>query len=126
MAERFTLETGRWYACEFIGDFFDQAFGPDRCSYSPIKILGLRPLGTGQREYVLEFYHANYPEGVQGKEYRLRTIERGGRFLLAKSLDHDPPRFLQVYDITAAWIEAHFPGKHPPREGLQAWMGRNA
>lgn len=93
---RFTIEDDRWYACELIGDEFED----DICSYSPIKILKLETHKKGDRSLILHFYHANYPEGVRDKSYNLRTIERGDKFLLAKSLDHSPVRILQIYDIS--------------------------
>ena len=55
----------------------------------------------GSRQFTLAFFHANYPEGVQNKEYNLQTIERNRRFILARSTDHTPPRFLLIYPLTA-------------------------
>lgn len=118
---RFTIENNRWYACEFIGDEFDE----DLCSYSPIKILRLETLAHGDRTLSLNFYHANYPEGVRDKTYRLRTMERGEGFLLAKSLDHNPVRILQIYEITYKWISRHFPRLTPDNNNLQTWLDRH-
>ena len=117
---RFTLERGHWYACEIIGDEFDT----DRCSYTPIKVFAVTPSKTGNREFKLDFFHANYPAGVQNKHYRLRTIERGKRYLLARSLDHTPIRFLQIYEITPDWIRAHFPGMQPDTSNFSGWLDR--
>ena len=75
---RFTLERGHWYACEIIGDEIDA----DRCSYTPIKVFAVMPGNTGKRQFELDFHHAKYPARVQHKRYRLRTIERGERYLL--------------------------------------------
>lgn len=124
--KRFTLERGKWYACEFIGDEFTEVFGTDLCSYSPIKVHNVTPLQSGKRTFRLDFYHANYPQGVQGKEYTLRTIERGASMLLARSTEHDPVRILQIYDITPEWVMAHFPGWNPTRDDVQGWLDRNA
>jgi len=60
---RFTLRNKKWYACEFIGDEFDQ----DKCSYSPIRIIDIKPHGNGNRIITLKFFHANYPQGVQNE-----------------------------------------------------------
>jgi hypothetical protein len=121
---RFTLVRDRWYACEFIGDEFDK----DLCSYSPIKVLGLQPMNDGSRRLRLEFFHANYPAGVQGKVYTLQTMERGQRLLLTRSLDHEPARLLQIYDIDAAWVRRHFNFQRPPEAdiGLDRWLNDNA
>ena len=49
---RFTLERGKWYACEFIGD----EFGADKCSYSPIKVKEVIPGKTGKGVFELHFH----------------------------------------------------------------------
>jgi hypothetical protein len=118
---RFTIETNRWYACELIGDEFEA----DICSYSPIKILRIETLAHGDRTLSLHFYHANYPEGVRDKSYNLRTIERGEKFFLAKSLDHNPVRILQIYDISYEWVVRHFPGMMPDKNDLHRWFDRH-
>jgi hypothetical protein len=117
---KFTLERGKWYACELIGDEFDQ----DKCSYSPIKVLEITPLKTGKGWFVLRFRHLNYPEGVQGKEYKLQTIERGQSFLLAKATEYDPPRFLQIYEINVDWLRRHFPGQGRGVKNVQAYLDK--
>lgn len=121
---RFTLSRDRWYACEFIGDEFEY----DRCSYSPIKVLDLEPQSHGSRRLRIEFFHANYPPGVQKKVYMLQTIERAERFMLARSLDHKPARLLQIYDVDAAWVRRHFGFARPPESdiGLDRWLDDNA
>ncbi len=101
--ERFTLQPGRWYACELIGDEFDE----DQCSYSPIRVDAVVPEGKGSRCLELQFYHANYPEGVRDKRYRLQTVHRGRSYLLAKSTEHDPVRFFQIYEIDGEWLVRH-------------------
>lgn len=118
---RFTIEANRWYACELIGDEFEE----DICSYSPIKILRLETLAHGDRTLSLHFYHANYPEGVRDKLYNLRTIERGEKFFLAKSLDHNPVRILQIYDISYEWVVRHFPRMTPGKNDLHRWLDRH-
>jgi hypothetical protein len=88
---RFTITPDNWYACEFIGDEFVD--GTD--GFSPIKVYSIKPLGGGKRQFVLRFYHAFYQEGVRDKEYTMETLERGERFLLARSLEHQPSRILK-------------------------------
>ena len=119
---RFTLERGKWYACEFIGDEFNE----DKCSYSPIKVHSIEPLHAGNRTFVLNFYHANYPEGVRDKSYTLQTIERGVSIVLARSTDHEPSRFLQIYDITAGWVSRHLRVRIPDASDIQEWLSREA
>ena len=119
---RFSLKRNEWYACEFIGDEFDE----DKCSYSPIRIYEIKPFNNGKREYLLKFYHANYPEGVRDKEYKLRTIERGKTYLLARAIDYSPPRFLQIYHVDNAWLKRHFGSIADERIECKEWLDRNA
>ncbi|BCG47930.1 hypothetical protein GEOBRER4_n2783 [Citrifermentans bremense] len=81
-------------------------------------------MGCGTRTFNLHFYHANYPEGVRDKVYKLQTIERTKRFLLARSLDHQPVRILLIFDISAEWLKAHYPGLRLDGP-LEAWLDRN-
>lgn len=115
---KFTLEREKWYACELIGD----EFGDDKCAYSPIKVFEITPLKTGNGLFVLRFRHLNYPEGVQGKEYKLQTIERGRSFLLAKAVDHDPPRFLQIYEIDVEWMRRHYTSPAGTVKNVQEYL----
>ena len=119
---RFTLNNETWYACEFIGDEFQE----DCCSYSPIKVRDVVPLRTGGGKFRLAFYHANYPAGVREKEYELAMIERGQTFLLAKSVEHDPPRILQIYDIDWNWVVRHFHASGGNNDDVQRWLETNA
>lgn len=118
---RFTLQPGNWYACEIIGDEFED----DLCSYSPIRVDHVRPLKTGKRTFELGFYHANYPEGVQEKTYTLETIERGRRFMLARSTNHEPTRLLQLYDIDWSWLERHHHVQRARDITVERWLDDN-
>ena len=115
----FTLVPRRWYAAELIGD----AFGDSVRSYSPIRVDGIKPLGTGSGELLLDFFHANYPEGVRSKSYRLQVLERQTRFVLARSLDHTPTQLLLVYEPTWDWLKRHFDlANEDPNIDLQIFM----
>ena len=118
MTDRFTLQRGKWYACEIIGDEFSE----DCCSYTPIRVYHVEPLKKGDQTFNLHFYHANYPEGVRDKQYTLRTIERGQKYILAKSIDNKPSRIFLLYDIDIVWIERHFPNMTVDRDDVQAWL----
>ena len=104
---RFNLKLKRWYACQFLGDEFNAT---ELCilAPSPIRIEQVQPLESGERTFKLAFFHANYPQGVQGKEYTLQTIHRGENCLLARSLEHRPPRFLYLTDLPLEWLKHHF------------------
>lgn len=119
---RFSLQPRRWYACEIIGDEFDE----DKCSYSPILVHEATALQTGQRTFRLHFYHANYPEGVRDKICTLQTIERGKSFILTRSVDHDPARYLLIYEVTRDWIARHFPQSRVDADDIQQWLDESA
>jgi len=59
------MEIGHWYSCELIGDGFTWA--SDLRSYSPIRVNSLTPLKKGNGTFELQFFHLNYPQGVQKK-----------------------------------------------------------
>ena len=105
--KRFTLRARQWYACMLLGDEFASAMRA--MSPTPIRIDRVTPLATGNRILEVSFFHANYPQGVQDKTYRLQTIHRGENGLLARSTDHNPPRFLYVTVITPEWLKHNFP-----------------
>jgi hypothetical protein len=83
----------------------------------------LTPLKKGNSTFELEFFHWNYPQGVQQKVYRLRTLQRGRHYLLSRSLDHDPVRLLLIYDISEDWVRRHFPDAYPAER--RAWLAQD-
>jgi hypothetical protein len=118
----FPIIPGRWYACELMGDFFKDL--KDACSYSPIRIDGFEPSDCEDGAFVLSFHHANYPEGVQSKRYRVKVLDRGDSYMIAKSLGHTPVRILRLYDIDAAWISRHFAETEVNMDDVQEWLNR--
>ncbi|MFP4154800.1 MAG: hypothetical protein ACLFSG_03800 [Halothiobacillaceae bacterium] len=117
--DRFTLEKGRWYAAEIISEFF----GNHVRSYTPIRVHDVQP--QGGRCYALDFYHANYPQGVQSKRYTLQTVERNRFFILARSTHHEPTRWLLIYDINASWLRKHFGIEIDDDRNVADWLSRN-
>lgn len=118
--DRFALQKHRWYAAEIIGE----EFGADIRSYSPIRVDGLTPKGS--RTFEMDFYHANYPEGVRQKSYRLQTLERNRNFILARSSTHQPTRWFLVYSITFEWLNTHFNVAIDRKIDVETWLERNA
>jgi len=117
---RFRIKEGAWYACEFIGD----EFSADCCSYSPIRVGKIELLKSGKRRFILDFYHMNYPSGVQNKRYTLETIERGTSFIMARGIEYDPVRILQIYEIDWSWLVRHFPDTKVQPDDIQQWLSR--
>jgi hypothetical protein len=100
---RFTLEPGRWYAAEFIGDEFSG--DTDHRSYSAIRVDRVTSNGHGHRVFELAFYHANYPEGVRNKVYLLKTLERTSSIVLAEILARAPFRDgARIVSASASWV----------------------
>jgi len=119
---RFTLEPKNWYAVEFIGEEFTDSIR----SYSPIKVLNVKSESKGSRVFTLDFYHANYPEGVRNKTYRLKTIERNKEFILASAMGHKPLRILLIYPVSAAWLKEHFSISIEDNQRVEQWLEMNA
>ena len=117
---RFRLRVGTWYAAEFLED--DLIHAGHRCS--PIRVDQITPLKTGNRIFELKFFHANYPEGVQAKEYRLQTLHAGEEYILARSVGHDPARFLLIYDIKSEWLRRHFQVDLDDGQSAEDWLNR--
>ena len=120
---RFTLGNGHWYAAEIIGDEFAKE---GMRTYSPIRVDAVNPLGGSQRQFELQFYHLNYPEGVRDKIYTMQTLERASSYLLVRSSDHNPARLFLIYDISWEWMEKHFrilPNEQEP--DIQRWLTDN-
>lgn len=118
--DRLSLEPGHWYAMELLGE----EFGDDIRSYSPIRVEEITP--RGGRRFSLAFYHANFSDGVRGKVYELKTLERSKTFILARSLSHSPTRLMLIHTVTREWLKEHFGITVEESEDLQAWLARNA
>ncbi|WP_336365469.1 hypothetical protein [Marinobacter sp. C2H3] len=118
--DRFALKKSRWYAAEIIGE----EFGAEIRSYSPIRVDEITP--RGNRRFEVQFYHANYPEGVRNKVYELQTLERSKNFVLARSSPHQPTRWLLIYAITAEWLNKHFGVAKDEVLDVETWLERNA
>ncbi|MDH3990246.1 MAG: hypothetical protein OEV34_14000 [Gammaproteobacteria bacterium] len=118
---RFTIRPQQWYACQFIGDEFSEGLH----AYSAIKVRTIMPMRSGKRTFRLDFYHANYPKGVRDKSYEMTTIERGSTMLLARSLQHDPARYLLIWLLTKDWLNRHFPYLEVETDDLGGWLDRN-
>ncbi len=120
---RFTLCPRSWYAMEFVGDEFFEIPG---YRSSPIFVESLVPAKSGNRQFTLSFYHANYPEGVRNKIYNLQTIERGERFILVRSTEHNPTRIMHIFAIDWEWLLSRFTIDRPDREReIGVWLSSN-
>jgi hypothetical protein len=57
----FTLRPGDWAAMEMWPGYAE----PSVPYFSPVRIEGVEPLKTGQRQILIRFFNAAYAEGVQ-------------------------------------------------------------
>jgi len=119
---RFTLESRKWYSAEIIGEEFSNSIR----SYTPIKVHAVKQESKGDRVFHLEFYHANYPDGVKDKTYKLQTIERNSEFILALSLGQSPKRFLLIYPMSKEWLVDKFGVNIEPGQSAEEWLEQNA
>jgi hypothetical protein len=115
---RFTLERDNWYAMEIISP----EFGADVRAYSPVKVYGVSPYGGGKRRFELEFFHANYPAGVQQKTYVVETIGRKKNYLLGRVIDSE--RIILIFALTEEWLDKHFSIPPGSDESISARMER--
>lgn len=80
--------------------------------HSPIYVQQVRALKSGQGLLDLTFFHANYPEGVQDKRYRLRVLHRSSGHLVAARIEEssfDPePLAIVLAPISPVWMKVHF------------------
>lgn len=95
-------------------------FGEEVRHYSPVKTLGITPLGKGNGRFELEFFHANYPEGVQGKFYTIQTIERKRNYMLGRVIDTE--RIVLLFDLNEDWLKAHFGARNQSGESAERWV----
>ena len=98
---RFALKEGHWYALEI----FDDGLGNERKT-SPIRVWNVNP--NGQRSWTLDFFHLDYPEGVQSKTYHLRTIHRGRSYIISVVNDGKTPRYCIFTGMTFDWFERYY------------------
>lgn len=112
---RLTLQPRTWYALDYL-----TAAGSRHAS--PIWVTEVVPAKTGNGELLLHFHHANYPEGVQDKAYRLRVLRRTPAFIVAERVDAPAPcPLVLLTEVTAAWIQLHWPQYRVQAGDLQAW-----
>lgn len=116
---RFTLQRSHWYAAELIGE----EFGSKIRSHSPIRVDEITP--KGGRNFELSFYHANYLEGARNKVYQLQTLERNRHFIFARSLSHQPSRWMLIHPVSAEWLRTHFRISIGEDLDVETWLQRN-
>jgi len=103
MAERFTIERGRWYAWTMYPGYVDMPY------LSPIRVDEIEPLG--QRRFRLAFLNAGYAVGVNGFDKTLRTLARRERFCVCEEVGEtsDLGRVMVIQTLTWEWIDRNFP-----------------
>lgn len=100
---RFTLRPRQWYAMECI-------FPDATRHHSPIWLKEIIQQPGLEGRLDIEFYHANYPEGVRDKLYQLRVARRAKGYLLAEMGEKIQERRLVIIEaITRDWLLRHFP-----------------
>ena len=100
----FTLQPGEHYAMECI-------FQSGERHFSPIRVDRVVPRKSGKGLMLLNFWHYNYTQGVQGKGYELRVVSRAEGFLMAVRVSSSGSYRMPVIlsPISAEWMREHFP-----------------
>jgi hypothetical protein len=114
--ERLTLQLRRWYAMTYY------AAKTPWTHVSPIWVIDLTAEKTGKGDLRLEFFHANYSEGVQGKVYDLRVLRRTAGFRCAE-VDYgngEPKPAVIITELTLEWLCLHW-SEMQPEGDPQAW-----
>jgi len=120
--KRFTIERGKWYAMEYLhGDDPDAVFE----HFSPIYVFDVVPKKSGRGYLDLDFWHLNYPLGVNRKVYSLRTLHRAVSCLVSTRADQDGPAWARptviIKHMSEGWLQRH---SHLALEDLER-EGRN-
>jgi hypothetical protein len=99
------LVPNAWYAMEVFG----ASGAPTNPHLSPIFLKAVEPLKTGRGLLKVEFFHANYPEGVQNKEYVLRVLHRALSHFVAVKMEDEQQPLVVIFPMESDWIKTHFP-----------------
>ncbi len=89
----FTLHAGTWVGMDRFG------YGRDR---SPIRIQEVTPLKMGAGHIRIDYFHLNYPEGVQDKSVELRVLDRNDQILIGVDTSGQVHIFS---DLRPGWFE---------------------
>ena len=74
---------------------------------SPVKIIKVSPLKTGNGLLSVELFHAYYPEGVQFKKFDLRIVVRTEHAV--GGVDEDGRLFV-FSELNRVWLEVYWKG----------------
>jgi hypothetical protein len=104
MADRFTIERGRWYGWQMLPGYFDGY----RPYFSPIYVEGVRPHKTSEHRLELAFYNAFYAEGVRWSRPTLTVLHRFESYLIARPM-HTPShweRTIIISEMSFDWLRS--------------------
>jgi hypothetical protein len=116
----FTLQPRQWYALEMV-------FPSGERHVSPVYCYAAQPKKTGNARLDFEFFHANYPEGVNHKIYELRIFHRGPSFVLATRTDDQSHSAVLLTALDESWMQLHFAWfvqDRSPTTSLFDWLHR--
>lgn len=113
-AEKFSIKIRFWYAMEYLG-----ANASDSTHhFSPIYIQSIHQQNTGASRLDIEFFHANYPQGVQNKLYKVKVLDRTESFIVAKRVDVVED-VLIIHELSWDWMKQHFVDFRLPDGNIQ-------
>ena len=114
-SSKFTLDPRRWYSALFLLPNGEQ-------HSSPVWITAIRAMSKGMGMMELDFWQANYPQGVQDKSYSLRVIRRESGYLLAERKEDQGKNLLLLREVTARWIASEY--QEQVLGDVQDWLDR--
>ncbi|MSR64215.1 MAG: hypothetical protein EXS18_00350 [Verrucomicrobiae bacterium] len=119
--EPFTLATGQWYAMEMWG-----VYSPDDPHDSPVRIRVAQPSREANGRIDVAFFHANCPGGGRHREYTLRVLHRGRRWLVALRVNAPEEAVMVFFPLTARWVSERVPDilRKKTREPLAVQLDR--
>ena len=113
-------EKGVWYAAEFLGDGL-------------IRLVTDIPRSASRRSHHLKtgngYLSCSSFTRIIPKVYRTRDIDSrlftpSEEYILTRSVDHDPTRFVLIYDIDAAWLSERFNIEISSRDDPANWLDK--
>lgn len=103
------LLPGQWYGWQMLPGYDP----PDIVPYfSPIQIIGVTPMKTGNRVLQLKSWNAGYAAGVQIFSVDLRIVKHTDDYLVAGFVTHGPEssdRAAVINTIGFRWLKRLFP-----------------
>lgn len=115
------LVPGQWYGWQMLPGYETQHVVVPY--FSPIQIIAVTPLKTGNRILKVEFWNVGYAAGAQKFAVDLRLVKHTDDYLIADFDLHgqeSSDRSAVINTISFPWLERFFPDLETPRPQTSA------